>query len=133
MNDPAEVLKKIEEDKLKKVERAERFGIETKDVTKMKIQDRKERFKTKVYAPTDDEKQDIDARKARFGTVDEKTEKKKDFRALEFTLDDYKTKMDKKKFKKQNGFKNKDKNNHKQHKSHKGKPQKKQFSNKRKF
>lgn len=46
MNDPAEVLKKIEEDKLKKVERAERFGIETKDVAKMKIQDRKERFKT---------------------------------------------------------------------------------------
>jgi hypothetical protein len=34
VNDPAEILKTIEENKQKKIDRAERFGIETKDVTK---------------------------------------------------------------------------------------------------
>ena len=36
-NDPAAILKQISEDKAKKQERADRFGIETKDVAKAKI------------------------------------------------------------------------------------------------
>ena len=106
-------------------------------MARAKVLDRKERFKApeaKVYAPTEAEKQEVDARKARFGVTDEQAggeKKKKDFRALEFSLDDYKSKKDKhnKKFKKGTGFKNKE-NGKKFH----GKPGgKKQFHGKRKF
>lgn len=72
-----------------------------------------ERFKAPVYAPDEAEKKEIASRKERFGTTDEQAggeKKKKDFRALEFSLDDYKTKKDKfnKKHKNAGGFKNKE-------------------------
>ena len=49
-------MKEIEENKLKKTERADRFGIETKDMLKEKVIDRKERFKTQGYQPDEGEK-----------------------------------------------------------------------------
>lgn len=101
-------------------------------MAKQKKDERKERFKVKEYAPTDTEKEEINARKARFGTTDEQAgDKKKDFRALEFSLDDYKAKTGKldKKFKKGTGFKNKE-NGTKFNGKHGGK---KVFKGKRKF
>ena len=44
-NDPAEILKQLEEEKQKKKERADRFGIETKDMALEKKHSRMERFK----------------------------------------------------------------------------------------
>jgi|TARA_B110001450_G_C17519279_1_gene439842 hypothetical protein len=77
-----------------------------------------DRFKAPVvptYEATDAEKQEMEARKARFGVTEEQAQaggekKKTDFRALEFSLDDYKSKRDKqnKKHKKAGGFKNKE-------------------------
>ena len=98
-----------------------------------------DRFKTPTYEATDAEKGEMEARKARFegfGVTDEQAggeKKKKDFRALEFSLDDYKTKKDKhsKKNKNAGGFKNKENGNGKKFN---GKPGgKKMFKGKRKF
>ena len=85
----AEMLARLEEEKKKRLERAAKFGIETEEMQKDKKQERRERFKTE--AATDDEKAKIAERKARFGG-----EGKERKGVLEFTLDEYKSKKDRK-------------------------------------
>ena len=43
-NDPKEILAKMNEEKQKRVERAQKFGLETKEMDKMKKMERMSRF-----------------------------------------------------------------------------------------
>ena len=62
-------------------------------MSKDKKQERRERFKTDAAGANDDEKAKIAERKARFGAEGPSKEKRG---VLEFTLDEYKSKKDKK-------------------------------------
>ena len=127
--DTQQVIKQLEEDKKKRQERAERFGVETKEQALEKKKERQERF-NQAQDDGQDDKQKIADRKARFG-VDNVPGSKKG--TLEFTLDEYKSSFKKggkgkgdhqknkhvaKKFKKGNGFK--DKRHHGSNKHHSG-------------
>ena len=87
----AEVLKRLEDEKQKRLERAAKFGTETEEMTQDKQKERRERFK--IEGSNDEEKAKIAERKARFGAEGPSKEKRG---VLEFTLDEYKSKKDKK-------------------------------------
>ena len=108
-NDPQEILAQMNEEKQKRLERAQKFGIETKEIEKDKKQERMSRFGGggTAHESVDEAKAKINERKARFGqqTAGGKFNRE----SLDFSLDEYKSKKKQfggKKFKGQ-GFKDK--------------------------
>lgn len=65
-----EALQMMEEQKLKKLQRAERFGIVTKELSEKKIKERQERFGIVTKESLEAKKQQ---RMKRFGTTEEPT------------------------------------------------------------
>ena len=99
-----EILAQINEEKEKRLQRAEKFGIESQDLQKSKKLERLERFAgtSGAIESVDDAKKKIAERKARFGESGGSNKVDR----LEMSLDDIKSKTFKKKFK-GHGFKNK--------------------------
>ena len=84
----------MEDEKQKRLERSQRFGVDTPATLQDKVKERQERFKNAQQGPeTSEDKEKRAQRLARFGPVEaENQEKKKKRGALEFTLDEYKIK-----------------------------------------
>ena len=119
VTNPAEIIKRMEEDKKAKELRALKFGVVSADAEKTKKEERLARFNipstpgaAAVVVNTDEQKAKIAERLARFGqeakaaSVNVAQEIKKG--SLNFTLDDYHTKtkgLNKHQHQKKNGFK----------------------------
>uniref|UniRef100_A0A7S3IW19 Uncharacterized protein n=1 Tax=Strombidium inclinatum TaxID=197538 RepID=A0A7S3IW19_9SPIT len=90
-SNPQEILKQLEEQKRKRSERAQKFGLEDTDAAKLKRKERLERFKPVQSEEVKAEKEKRLERAARFGTGQAGGQKKGH---LQFTLDEYKSKKE---------------------------------------